>query len=399
MTMGEDTLRIAQFITQYPYPEGTAGVEEYYCAGAERVAKELSEALADDGHDVHVFTSAAGRSYEEQTQNGVTVHRSPSVTAINTTQIPPTIPLDGLQEEFDIVHGHNSTPPGMLAAYARSILDELPFVITHHGGEHYEPHGGLVRRGGLFLYTRVLMETVFGHAETVVTPSAGYRAESRVLDSPPVTEMTIRNGVDVETFSHNGSTQSAKTALGFDPDEFLILYLGAHHPRKGPDVLVDAFAEFTTIVEDAHLVLAGSGDLTPQLRGAVDDHDIASSVTFPGYVSEETKPTYFTAADLFVLPSTTGGAEMFPLVILEAAAAGTPVVTTDFPTLRPVVRENEIGNLVEPGNATALAQTLADLQDGSALETYGENAREMALEHRWSAVADEYEQLYRTVIA
>jgi len=86
--MSSHSLKIAQFITQYPYPEQFDGGADYYCAGAARVAQQISEAFARKGHEVHVYTAADGPRYEETEQNGVIVHRSPSITRINTTEIP-----------------------------------------------------------------------------------------------------------------------------------------------------------------------------------------------------------------------------------------------------------------------------------------------------------------------
>lgn len=398
--MGQRRLKIAQFITQYPYPEQFDGSGDYYCAGAARVAQQISEAFVRKGHEVDVYTAAAGPRYEETHQDGVVVHRSPSLKRINTTEIPPTILLDHVKNDgYDVIHAHNSTPPGTLAAYAKSKFDDTPLVMTHHGGEHYESHGGVVRRGGLYLYTRVLMDELFGHAATVTVPSAGYIDESRVLTNPDVDVTRIRNGVDVEKFDLGVSPAEAKAAVGFDPDQFVVLYMGAHHQRKGPDVLVEAFESIHHSVDDAALVMAGSGDMTDTLRDQAEGLGLDDHVEFPGFVPEAEKPTYLRAADLFVLPSTTGGAEMFPLAILEATAAGTPVVTTDFPTLRPIVEEYDIGELVEPGDVASLAETITGLYESGELAQHSENARTMAHDHSWDEIADEYLALYRDVTA
>lgn len=393
--MSEKIMKIAQFITQYPYPNQFEKEGSYYCAGAARVAQQISEGLVRKGHEVHVYTAASDRKYGETEQNGVIAHRSPSITSINTTEIPPTILFDHLRYEgFDLLHAHNSTPPGTLAAYVKSNLENIPLVITHHGGEHYEPHGGLLRRGGLYLYTRVLIDRLFSHASTVVVPSSGYVGESRVLSNSNVNVSEIRNGVEVQKFDIDLSPKETKQKLGFDPETFLILYMGAHHPRKGPDVLVESFEKFRTEVAETKLIMAGSGTLTDSLRHASIELGIDEQVDFSGYIPEEEKPKYLKAADVFVLPSVVSGAEMFPIAILEAAAAGTPVITSAFPTLKPIINEYEIGELAEPGDVASLTHTLLSVYDSDRREEYSSNAYQMAIDHSWDEVVDEYIRLF-----
>lgn len=398
--MRPQDLHVAQFITQYPYSDQFDGDSEYFCTGGERVAMNLAEELVDQDCQVSVVTSAASATYERCRQNGVTVHRSPSVARINTAQIAPTLPIDRLAHDFDIVHGHDTTPPGILSGWLYARLHDVPFVITHHGGENYEPHGSLVRRVGLKLYTRVLMESVFGSADTVVTPSAGYAAESRVLSTLETTVRTIPNGVDPATYALDCTPEEAKRAIGLNPENFVVLYMGALHQRKGVDVLVEGFQRFRSVIAgEAELVLAGSGELAPILEKRAEEGGMTDVVHLPGFVPEEDKPLYMTAADVFVLPSVTPAAEVFPLVLLEAAAAETPVVVSDFPTLRWIIAENEFGQLIEPGDPTAIAAALGDLyRSTDRLTALRSNARQTATEHRWTEIADQYLDLYSQLV-
>lgn len=396
--MNDDTLRIGTFITQYPYGDESGGQGGYFCSGAEYVAEKISQELVAKGHEVHVFTSAAGFSSERTQTNGVVVHRSPSITTVNTTQIAPTIIIDHITTDFDIIHAHNSTPPGTIAAFLHSVITRTPMVITHHGGEQYERHGGLFRSLGLYLYMSAFIEPIFSHADCVVSPSDGYAIESEVLSSESVHVETIPNGVDMEEMSTTKSTEDAKSEIGLQTENFTILFLGSHHRRKGIDILVQAFAELSESTDDITLILAGSGEETPALKREVEKLGIDEDVVFPGYVPESEKPTYMKAADVFVLPSRTPGAEVFPLVLLESAAAGTPVIASDFPSIRSIVDEHDFGLLVEPNNASALSGALSTLINSSQLKSYQQNALLMAESHQWSSIADQYESLYKRLI-
>lgn len=394
-------MRIGQFITQYPYPDQFSDSDTYFCSGAERVVRNLSTELENNGFEVHVFTSSKSTRYTHAEQDGVSVHRSPTLGSINTTEIAPTLLFDPWlhrSSPMDIVHAHNSTPPGVIAAYLYSKITGTPLLITHHGGENYEKSGSRSRRIGLYTYINYVMEPVFRYADTITVPSSGYIRESTVLSEISSNIHTIPNGIDRGRFAIDSSTAEAKNALGIDPSEFVYLFMGSHHPRKGPDVLLNAFADLHGEKPDTRLVLAGTGDLTPQLqRQAEKGPD--SNIDFPGFVPEDRKATYLKAADVFVLPSVTPASEVFPLSILEAAAQGTPMIASDFPALRSIFHTYDIGMLADPADPDALRSAMRRFySDTDLYSEYSEGAYTMACEHSWERITQQYIGLYKGII-
>jgi len=85
---------------------------------------------------------------------------------------------------------------------------------------------------------------------------------------------------------------------------------------------------------------------------------VVDRITFPGYIADDELPTYYSAADLFVLPSKADRGEAFGIVLLEAMACGTPVVTTDIPGVRTVVGKG--GVVVPPGDRAGLLEGIAN---------------------------------------
>ena len=392
-------LHVGQFITQYPYEGQFAEPKDYFCSGAERVAKRLSEELSKKECDVTICTSSATREYLVEQQEDVTVERSPSMTRVNTTQIAPTQIFDPLSKglEFDIVHAHNSTPPGVLAGWLYAKRKDVPFVITHHGGEQYEPHGSLFRRASLFAYTNFLIDPLFRSADVAVSPTEGYIRESSGL-SAAKNVAVIPNGIDVEEYDIGLSNDDAKRQLGIDPESFFVLYMGSLHPRKGVDVLLEGFLQFHEEASDARLVIGGDGALRDELQKRADEyHDDIVSV--PGFIPESEKATYMNAADVFVLPSVTAGAEVYPLVLLEAAASETPILASRFDTIESVIGSNEMGAFLQPGSAESVASELKQLYDESdTREQMSANALQMARDRQWPSIAEEYQQLYRSLL-
>jgi len=407
-------VRIGQFTSQYPYPDQYVPGEhsQYFCSGAERVVRNLSEGLSDRGHDVHVFTS--GRPGETTVQNGVTIHRARSLGSVGTTEVAPGLLTAALDTELDIAHAHNSTPPGVVAGAAYARLRDTPFVITHHGGEAYVSHGGPLRRAGLWIYTRGVMELLFRSATAVAVPSDGYIETSRVLPAVRDRIEVIPNGVDPSAFEpsegiepserieRTGESDPSTVADGGDGTCFC--YVGALQQRKGVDVLLRAFARVAgdagtadgTGADSVSLVVAGSGPDRDRLQRLAGELDVTDSVSFPGYVPEADKRTLLVAADCFVLPTARDGVEMYPLVLGEAAAAGTPLVCSDFPALRSVLAGRDCATLVPPRDEAALAEAMARLHENEDERArHAANARDFAAETSWSAVCEAYLELYR----
>jgi glycosyltransferase involved in cell wall biosynthesis len=395
-------MNVAQVITQYPYPNQFGDADTYFCSGAERVARNVSVTLAESGANVHVFTSSRSGRYSCASQNGVTVHRSPSIGSIGTTEIAPTLCLDPVLRESptpDLVHAHNSTPPGIVAAYVLSKTTDTPLIITHHGGENYASAGSRSRRFGLRIYTDHIMESIFEYADAIAVPSSGYVNESTVLSKISTELYEIPNGVDRETVEINSNQVEAKRALGIDPAEFVYLFMNAHQPRKGPHVLLNAFLKLHEESPDTKLVFAGTGDCSPELQTRAQTHPNGSAVDFPGFVPEAKKATYMQAADVFVLPSPTPASEVFPLSLLEAAAQGTPTVATNFPALRSILSTYDAGLLFEPNDKTSLQSAMKRLYSDDALHQWcSNNAHTLAHYLSWQRVARKYSELYATLV-
>lgn len=176
----------------------------------------------------------------------------------------------------------------------------------------------------------------------------------------------IHYGIDPGEWSFEDQTRElARLELGWQPDSFVVGVASRMIPRKGHDVLIDAFANVCSRADKAVLALAGDGPLRGELESRASAAGIADRCRFLGYV-EDIK-SFMVACDVVVFPTVAGLGEGFGLAALEAMAAGRPTVVTRVDALPEIVEDGVSGILVEPGSPDALADSLLSLFHDSAL--------------------------------
>ncbi|MGE3137931.1 MAG: phosphatase PAP2 family protein [Thermoleophilia bacterium] len=267
---------------------------------------------------------------------------------------------------YDIVHVHEPAVP--LVARAAARWGGGPVVATFH---MYDPRARAYRLLGP-LVRRPLRALASGIA---VSAAAGACA-SRVY---PVDEV-IPNGVRIP---RDGRPHRAVPSRS-------ILFVGRHEPRKGLPVLLDAFAR---LPQDVRLDLVG---VEPgEIAGAASAGD-ASRIVAHGRVDDARLRSLLRDTDVLCAPSL--GGESFGLVLAEAMAEGVPVVASEIPGYREVLRA--CGRLVPPGDAGALAVALQEmLSDAELRGRAGDDARRAVRPFEWAAVCDRIEGHYRRALS
>ena len=251
----------------------------------------------------------------------------------------------------------------MLAAIACAI-HRIPLVVTRH--VLAEPKAGwrqhLRARG---------MVAALHRARAVVAVSKATAAALEQTGIPPRRVRVIHNGVELERFGQDISDVGLRLRAeqGFGHGDRLILAPAVMRPGKGHDLLLDAWPRIITQVPDARLLLAGTGPLETALRDRARAY--GASVVFLGHRTDV--PALLQAADLVVLAS---HSEALPTVLMEAAAAGRPVVSTRVGGVAEVVVDRRTGLLVSPGDARGLANAAVTvLQDHELADALGLAAR------------------------
>jgi phosphatidylinositol alpha-mannosyltransferase len=200
----------------------------------------------------------------------------------------------------------------------------------------------------------------------------------------------IPNGVDVASFA------SAPLLKGYPRPSKTVLFLGRYdEPRKGMAVLLDALPTLVERFPGLQLLIVGRGN-EDELRAKVGG--LAGHLRFLGMVDDADKASAMRSADVYCAPNT--GGESFGIVLVEAMAAGTPVVASDLHAFRRVLCEGEAGRLVAVEDGAELAEGLiAVLENDPLAKRYAAAGAAAVRRYDWSVVASQVMQVYETVAA
>lgn len=212
----------------------------------------------------------------------------------------------------------------------------------------------------------------------------------------------IPQGVDTMRFHPSVEGDSVRLTRGLSENTKVVLFVGAltrWHSYKGPDVLINAFRIVADEIKQSHLIVVGGGELLRDSVALAKVLGLEGHATFAGSVSEESLPKYYASCDLLVLPSR-DDSEGYGLVILEAMAAGKPVIGSRVGGIPDVIRDRETGLLVEPNDPRKLADAIITLLlDDGLRRKMGSAARRFAEEHDWERVTRGVEAVYQEVIS
>ncbi|MGA8125974.1 MAG: glycosyltransferase family 4 protein [Mycobacterium sp.] len=279
--------------------------------------------------------------------------------------------------EFDVLHVHEPNAPS-LSMWALRVA-EGPIVATFHTSTTKSLTLSVVQG-----FLRPMQEKIVGR---IAVSDLARRWQMEALGSDAV---EIPNGVDVASFA------SAPLLQGYPRPSKTVLFLGRYdEPRKGMAVLLDALPALVDRFPGLQLLIVGRGD-EDELRAKVGG--LAGHLRFLGLVDDAAKASAMRSADVYCAPNT--GGESFGIVLVEAMAAGTPVVASDLHAFRRVLCEGEAGRLVPVEDGAALAEALiAVLGNDPLAKRYAAAGKAAVRRYDWSVVASQVMQVYETVAA
>ncbi len=356
----------------YPLPGGVTQHVRY-----------LYENMRLRGHDVRILTSSHGlqRASEGDIIRIGKGFSMPVNGSVGTITLSPRFVSQVREmlerERFDLLHFHEPFVPFLSPIILR--LSTSVNIATFHAYGGFAPSyefGSRVMKGSAArLHGRIAVSGAAKHFIDRYFPG-----EYKV----------IPNGVDIDRF------RKAVPIARWQDGTRNLLFVGRHEPRKGLLELLKAFRILRKTGCDCRLLVVGTGPLQREARRYVATRRL-KGVEFLGRVSDEEKAQLFRTADIYVSPAT--GGESFGIVLLEAMAAGTPIVASDIHGYKGVVRRGQEALLVAPRQPKLIAAAAAQLLSNDELrEAMGAAGVKRAQEFSWERVTAKVDDYYGVVI-
>lgn len=356
----------------YPYPGGVTNHVRH-------LAREFTAA----GHDVRIMAPSSNRNLEREEDN---VYRIGNVRRVPANGSIARITLSFrlarrvrevlASEKFEVVHAHEPLMPSLPPTVLR-YSDALKIGTFHaYRGSYYG-----------YFYGRPILRHVFADLDGRIAVSRAAKRFVRQYFMAPY--KIIPNGVEIERFN----PARVKPLPEFDDGRPNVLFVGRPEKRKGVGYLLRAYPQVKQAFPDARFIIVGAGNWEESpYRSFIERHDMRD-IVIVGRVSDEELPRYHRSAHVFCAPAVQG--ESFGMVLLEAMAAGLPIVASDIEGYSQVLTDGQEGILVTPRDAEAVAEGVCQvLQDRQLAAAMGENGLETASLYSWQRVAEQVLDFY-----
>lgn len=359
-----------------------------YPGGAPIHVAHLDEEFRRRGHRVTIVASSSKPPEALGYPNLVPLGRPIPIPASGSiARVALSLTLSGKvralleKERFDVVHLHEPLVSTLTVTFLRQLREEVA-VGTFHAYAQRKRSYGLSRR---------LLERWARRLDARIAVSAP--ARDFISRYFPGEYRIIPNGIDWELFSREVTPLEQ-----FQDGKLNILFLGRmREKRKGLLYLLRAYAQVKWQFPDCRLLIAGPGEPDKESVRTIAERGLRD-VHLLGHIPEAEKARYYRIADIFCSPAT--GDESFGIVLLEAMAAGRPIVASAIPGYASVLEDGMEGLLVNPRDEAAFAAALLRLlRDRELRERMGAAGRAKAPRYRWERVADEVLDVYEGLLA
>ncbi len=342
------------------------------------------------GHEVYVFTFG-DENYLDDERN---VIRSPGLPLLDTgyfINLRYNEKARHLLYTMDIAHVHHPFMSGSLALrYCRPR--GIPIIFTNHTRYDLYAHAYLPLLGDLISETSMsaYLPVFCRLCDLIIAPSAGMR-DVLVHFGVDAPIEVVPNGVDIQPFRQTHSLLD-RAQFGFSLEDVLLIYVGRLGPEKNLSFLLRSFAGTSKAYDHIGLLLVGDGPERENLQEQAAYMKIDSRVHFTGSIPYEQMPGYLSMADAFVTASVT---EVHPLSVIEAMAAGLPVLGIQSPGVGDTIEEGVTGLLAEYEDlAEYTARMVRLVTEHEQRQKMGQCARQAAdsyaIEHTSEMMLDRY---------
>lgn len=299
--------------------------------------------------------------------------------------------ISDLVVEADIIQlmNHWTVLNVMVFHYARQL--GKPYVVCPAGGIPVFGKSKMLKN----IYDIIVGKTIIGYSKKVIAISRKEIEDLQKYGVKPEKIIMIPNGVDVSKY-HASDDAGFRMKYGIPGEAPFLLFMGRLNAIKGPDLLLEAFIRMTGHNNSYHLVFAGpDAGMLQDLKNISLNAGIEDRVHFIGYVGGTDKSHALHAADILVIPSRR---EAMSIVVLEAGAAGIPVIITDQCGFNDIAGIN--GGIVTDATSEGIYKGIITmLANPGMIQKTGENLRKYVAEKfQWDNAARLYLDLFEDIL-
>lgn len=352
-------------------------IHDFALGGTERIALRLARAWADQGARVTIFCGTASGPLASLPGEAVTmVEASPPIPRGRGSRAKlgraAAVQLEEHPADILFLPGNFHWP---VVRHVAALRGSRPRIVAQISAALRKPQRGVIRQ---WLFD-IRMARLLRRADALVAMSDDARSCAA----------TLVDGPRVVTIPTPALDDDSAPPLPFMDGHPILLAVGRLVPEKGFGTLIEAFARCRN--RDTRLVIAGSGPDEARLHGLAKRFGVADRVDLPGYVASSRK--WLDRARLFILSSWFEG---FPAVLVEALAAGRPVVATDCtPAAALLTQHDGAGQVVPTQNVAALAEAIDAMLERTPPDPQA--LADLVSVHRIGPVASQYLALFEQV--
>lgn len=353
----------------------------------------ISEGLRRRGHQVTIFAPRFP-GYEDNETN---VMRLPSLKYLNNPPIyvavlgTPRSTWSLTRKHFDVLHAHSPASVGLLA-YLTASTKRLPLIYTYHTSiTDYTHYVKFIGGSSIIKYAASWFSTTSTNlGDQIVVPSPKFH---RLLLEQKVKRPIhiVPNGINLDGFKSAKNPGSFRSRLGVQPDAPILLSVGRIDPEKRLDFLIDAFDRIADQVPNARLVFAGDGSARAKLEEHAASVRSKDRIHFLGMIDRAELPNLLHDATVFLSASTT---EVHPISVIEAIAAGLPVLAVQDEAFEGMVIDGENGHQTLLDVNVYGDTLLSLLKDPERLSRYGKRSAELSEKYSIEGQVRALENLY-----
>ena len=379
-------MKIAQISATFPpYMGGTGNVCYNYSLELEKL-----------GHDVTVYTGSKSTNNNYNNHNPFKINNFHPIFQIGNAPFTPQLLSI---EDFDIIHLHYPFFFGGEFIYLLKKLKNQKYVLTYHNNTKLPGFLGKM----VDIHSKTISKKIIENAEKIIVPTSDffYSTVQNSLGINGKNVIEVPNGVNLSAYKGSGKEIREKYHL---KNSMILLFVGAldkAHYYKGLEYLMKSIKFLVNDYDDIKLMIVGGGNLKEFYTKLAKEYEIDEFTIFIGKISNfEELAKYYEASDIVIYPTLGKTFESFGMVIIEAMAAGKPVIASNVPGVRAVLDDKINGYLTEPKNVAELSSKIRLLLDNKVLrDTMGHNGRVKAQEkYAWPFIVKKLEKIYEDCV-